>query len=166
MVSWQQFTGDSSWGFNERKADFMKSMTFTPPKANLRQEIPAAQYDASDFGSSSQITPLSVSYPNTPQNFSKFMQLSANELGVQSVNGFNGGKLLGVQYNAATIVPNGGHRSTSRTFFGAAEGRSNFKMYFQTYAKQIVFKTVNGAPKAVGVAISTNYGGTGTTKIL
>lgn len=166
MESWQNLTGDSSWGFNERKADFMKSMTFTPPNANLRQEIPAAQYDAADFGSSSKITPLSVSYPNTPQNFSKFMQLSANELGVQSVNGFNGGKLMGVQYNAATIVPNGGHRSTSRTFFGVAQSRPNFSMYFQTYAKKILFKTVNGSQKAVGVAISTNHGGAGTTNVL
>lgn len=165
MQSWQNLTGDNSWGFNERKADFMKSATFTPPNHNLRQESPEAQYDASDFGSS--ITaPLSVSYPNMAQNFSKFMQLSANELGVKNVKSFNGGSLLGVNYNSATIEAKGGQRSTSRKFYAAASSRSNFKMHFQTYAKKILFKSVNGIPTAQAVAISTNSGGKGVTSII
>jgi choline dehydrogenase len=166
MQSWVDKTGDASWGFEARKGDFMKSMTFTPPKHNLRQEIPEAQYVASDFGSSAASAPLSVSYPNHAQNFSKYMQLSANELGVKTVDSFTGGSLLGVQYNAATIRSNTGHRSTSRDFYATVEHKSNFRMFFQTYAKKILFKSVNGKPKAVAVTISTNWGGTGTTNIL
>ena len=39
-------------------------------------------------------------------------------------------------------------------------------MLYQTYGKKILFKSVNGKPKAVAVAISTNSGGKGTTNIL
>jgi len=166
MTTWQTLTEDSSWGFNERLPDFMKSATFTPPRNNLRQESPAAQYNTAEFGSVARSAPLSVSYPNTPQNFSKYMQLSANELGVKTVKSFNGGSLLGVNYNSATIEAKGGQRSTSRKFYVDASNRSNFKTFFQTYAKKIIFQTVNGVPRAHAVAISTLPGGFGTTNIV
>ncbi|UZJ52489.1 hypothetical protein CBS101457_001809 [Exobasidium rhododendri] len=167
MTTWQTLTGDSSWGFNERLDDFKKSVTFTPPRHELRQEIPSAQYDASVFGSSASSAPISVSYPNTPQNFSKYMQLAANELGTKTVQTANGGSLLGVQYGAATLEADNGHRSSSRKFYAAAQGRSNFKTFFSTYAKRIIFtKTGSANPKAKAVAISTAYGGYGETSIV
>lgn len=167
MGVWQSLTGDVNWGFSQRFSDFKKSMTFTPPKHELRQEIPAAQYDPADFGSSSSIASLSVSYPNTPQNFSKYAQLSANELGTQTVKSFNGGSLLGVQYNSATINANDGTRSTSRKFYDEASKRSNFQIFYQMMAKKILLvKNAKGNPQATGVAYSTLPGGLGTTGIL
>lgn len=167
MNVWQQLTGDVNWGFQQRLSDFKKSMTFTPPKHDLRQEIPAAQYDPSNFGSSSTIAPLQVSYPNTPQNFSKYAQLSGNELGTQTVRSFNGGSLLGVQYNAATINADDGTRSTSRKFLDEASKRSNFQIFYQMMAKKLLLvKNAKGNPQATGVAYSTLPGGLGTTGIL
>lgn len=166
MTKWQELTGDGSWGFNERRGDFMKSMTFSPPRYDLRREFPAAQYDASDFRQQDvRQAPLAISYPNYAQNFSKYMMLSANELGTPTVRSFNGGSLLGVQYSAATINGKGGLRSTSRTFYDVAKTRGNFKMFFKTYAKRILFEknTKGGPPRAAGVIISTLPGGRGAT---
>lgn len=184
MGKWKDLTGDDSWGFMERLDDFKKSITFTPPNHAKRQESPQAQYSEDDFGSSSPDAPLQVSYPNLPQNFSKFMQLSANELGVQSKDSFNGGSLLGVQYCSTTIDPTNGHRSTSRYFYEKTQNRpSKFKLVlasktnicyykdlkanFGTLAKQIVFThDEKRVPRASGVAVSTDSKGAGTTGVI
>jgi choline dehydrogenase-like flavoprotein len=166
MNKWVQLTGDTMWSFANTFADFKKSMTFTPPQHDLRQETPAAQYDPKDFGSSST-APLQVSYPHLPQNFSKFMQLSLNEVGTPTANSFNGGVLNGVQYASTTIDPDDSHRSTSHAFLDAAKGRPNFQGYYNTYAKKILFaNNPQNQAQAVGVAISTAPLGIGTTDVV
>lgn len=84
LDKWVSLTGDSSWSFNALQKYYKRAFSFTPPKHELRQEIPAAEYQASDWGSDT--TPLiHVSYPNTPSNYSHFMQLSCNEKGEATV---------------------------------------------------------------------------------
>lgn len=123
MNLWTQLTGDNSWSWSNTLTAFKKSMTFTPPQHELRQESPEAQYVASDFGSSAAQAPLQISYPHLPQNFSKYMQLSLNEVGTRTTDSFNGGVLNGVQYASATIEGKNGHRSTSHAFLDVAKGR-------------------------------------------
>ncbi|MCO5566001.1 hypothetical protein L7F22_019676 [Adiantum nelumboides] len=155
MDKWVDLTGDQSWSFKNTIDFFKRSMTFTPPNHALRQESPAAQYDASNWGSSAPTAPLQVSFPHLPQNFSKYMQLSANEVGTPTTQSFNGGVLNGIQYAPTTMDPQFNHRSTSHTFLDDAKGRSNFKSYFQTYAKRIVFTKDGNTPRASAVTIST-----------
>ncbi|CAO1619601.1 unnamed protein product [Parajaminaea phylloscopi] len=153
LDQWVSLTGDSSWSFKNRQADFKKVFKFTPPKHNLRQEIPAAQYNAKDWGSSSPL--IQASYPNAASNFSHFMQLSCNEKGIPTTDSFNGGKLLGVQYCPTTINPNGGIRSTSRDAYVAASKRPNLKVYTGALAKRIILSN-DPTPKATGVIFSSS----------
>lgn len=153
LEQWVFLTGDSSWSFKNRQKDYKKVFQFTPPKHELRQESPEAQYNAADWGSSSPL--IQASYPNTPSNFSHFMQLSCIEKGIHTTNSFNGGKLLGVQYSATTINPNGGIRSTSRDAYVVASKRPNFKIYTSALAKRIILSN-HRTPKATGVIFSSN----------
>ncbi|CAH7667457.1 choline dehydrogenase [Phakopsora pachyrhizi] len=146
--SWAQLTGDSSWNFRSRFDDYQKSVSFTPPKSNLRREHPAAKWDPKSFARSNG--PVKVSYPNTPQGFSKFMQLSLNERGIKTTEDFNLGNLMGVQYSSDTIDPQGGHRSTSRSFYTLARSRKNLVVFTKAFAKKILFENLR-APRANGV---------------
>lgn len=148
LDQWVELTEDPNWSFQNRLGDFQKSVTFTPPKHDLRQEIPAAQYDARAFANSNG--PVQVSYPNAPQPFSKYMQLSLNEKGIPTARDFNLGVLDGVQYASTTIDPNNGHRSSSRAFYAAARSRSNLVVYTNAMVKKIVFDN-SSTPRAQGV---------------
>lgn len=154
--TWVQNTGDDQWSFENRRNDFKKTFAFTPPKHNLRQESPAAQYDANDWIANNPRALLSASYPNFPQNFSKYMQLSVNEKGIQTINSFNGGKLLGAQYAATTINPNGGVRSSSRDAYVKASKRSNLKVFTASTVKRVILDTNGTTPKATGVFFSSS----------
>lgn len=156
LDTWAAMTGDPSWTFEARRNDYKKPYAFTPPKANLRQESPAAQYDANDWIANNQRSLISASYPNFPQNFSKYLQLSVNEKGIRTTNSFNGGKLLGVQYSAATINPNGGVRSSSRDAYVKASKRSNLKIFTASIVKRVILDTTGKTPKATGVFFSSS----------
>ncbi|MBW0493820.1 hypothetical protein O181_033535 [Austropuccinia psidii MF-1] len=152
--SWANLTGDPSWNFNDRWNDYQKSVSFTPPKHELRQEYPAAQYSFNGFTQSKG--PVQVSYPNTPQDFSKYMQLSLNEQGVSTTQDFNLGNLMGVQYASTTIDPSNGHRSSSRDFYEAARSRSNLVVYTGATAQKVLFDTSSSTPLATGVKFYYN----------
>lgn len=166
MNKWVELTGDQSLSFRNTLDAFKRSITFTPPDHTLRQEMPEAQYDASNFGSSAPTAPLQVTFPHTPQNFSKYMQLSANEVGTPTTQSFNGGVLSGIQYAPTTMDPKFNHRSTSHTFLDDAKSRPNFKSYFQTYAKRIIFTKDGNTPRATAVTISTLPNGVLETNIV
>ncbi|WAR58213.1 hypothetical protein PtB15_5B445 [Puccinia triticina] len=145
---WATLTGDPDWTFENRFVDYQKSVSFTAPKHDLRQEIPAAQYDRLAFTQANG--PVQISYPNTAQPFSKYMQLSLNEKGIPTSQDFNGGTLKGVQYAPATIDPKDSHRSSSRAFFSAARSRSNLVVYTTALVKRIIFNE-STPPQAQGV---------------
>ncbi len=155
LQKWAQLTGNPQWSFANFFPYFQRSPSFTPPKRPPRDEIPAAQYNAAAFSPTGG--PLSVSYPNTAQKFSKYVQLALNEAGVPTAQDFNSGKLDGVQYNSATINPNGGTRSTSRSsFLNVAALRPNLDVFSAALAKKIIFtnSTNGGKPRATGVVYS------------
>lgn len=156
LDTWVAATGDTQWSFENRRNDYKKSYAFTPPKADLRQEMPAAQYDANDWIANNPRSLLSASYPNYAQNFSKYMQLSVNEKGIPTIRSFNGGKLLGAQYSTATINPNGGVRSSSRDAWVVASKRPNIKLFTASTVKRVVLDTSGSKPKATGVFFSSS----------
>ncbi|CEH11699.1 Glucose dehydrogenase/choline dehydrogenase/mandelonitrile lyase (GMC oxidoreductase family) [Ceraceosorus bombacis] len=134
-----------------------------PELRRTKPELPAATFDARNYGSDST-APLFVGYPNTPQNFSKFVDLAVQECGIPRIQDFNGGKLLGGNYAAVTVDPTKGERSTSRVFYEAARNRPNFKIFLETRAKRLTFSTpAGGKPKADGVVVSSLLNGVGET---
>ncbi|CAO1630479.1 unnamed protein product [Sympodiomycopsis kandeliae] len=157
LDQWVQLTGDQQWSFANRRNDYKKSFAFTPPKHDIRREDPAAQYDSNDWIANNPDALLSASYPNYAQPFSKYMQLSVNEKGIKTIPSFNGGQLLGAQYCATTINPNGGVRSSSRDAWVKASKRKNIKLFTGSLVKRVILNTTASAtPKATGVFFSSS----------
>ncbi|KNZ52178.1 hypothetical protein VP01_365g2 [Puccinia sorghi] len=148
LDKWAQLTGDPDWTFENRFSDYQKSVSFTPPKHDLRQELPEAEYDTRAFTHANG--PVQVSYPNMAQPFSKYMQLSLNEKGILTAQDFNRGNLSGVQYATTTIDPKNGHRSTSRAFLNAAQSRDNLVVYTTAMVKRILLDE-STPPRAQGI---------------
>jgi len=148
LDQWAELTGDPDWTFENRFSDYQKSVSFTAPKHDLRQELPEAEYDTRAFTQAHG--PVQVSYPNMAQPFSKYMQLSLNEKGVPTAQDFNRGNLSGVQYASTTIDPKNGHRSTSRAFLTAAHSRDNLAVYTTALVKKILFDHAS-PPTAQGI---------------
>ncbi|KAN0065088.1 hypothetical protein ACQY0O_001584 [Thecaphora frezii] len=154
--TWVDLTGDSSWSFDARFDDYTKTLTASPPRNDLRQDIPAAQYEPDAF----QVKggPVQISFPNFAQRFSAFLYRSLNELGVPSIRGFNKGKINGVQYNTCTIEPKTGQRSTSRAFYDGLKGRPNIKVFTQTQAGKVIFDKSGSKPRATQVTFKDKSG--------
>ncbi|KAA1078614.1 hypothetical protein PGTUg99_014120 [Puccinia graminis f. sp. tritici] len=156
LDKWAELTGDPDWTFEKRFDDYQKSVSFTPPKHDLRQELPAAQCDPLAFTRSNG--PVQISYPNTAQPFSKYMQLSLNEKGIPTCQDFNGGSLSGVQYASTTIDPKDSHRSSSRAFLDAARTRNNLVVYTSAMVKRIIFDE-STPPRAQGIEFLNTLAG-------
>lgn len=125
-ISWQQLTGDPSWGYDERLDDYKRSITFTPPRQDLRHDRPAVPDTSADYGSDDPSSAcVDVSYPNMPQAFSSLLMRAMNRVGYRLAPSFTDGTLDGVQFSAATITPRNGHRSTSRCFYESTMDRKS-----------------------------------------
>lgn len=148
---WADEVDDQSYTFDNLLPYFKKSIQFTPPKSPPRAANASTEYNAAAFDPAGG--PLQVSYANYAGPFSSYMEGALNGIGIQSVQDFNSGELLGAQYCSSTIDPSGQARDSSQTsFLDAAKDRANLKVYQATLAKKIVF---NEDKRATGVVIST-----------
>lgn len=74
--------------------------------------------------------------------------------GLNSINGFNSGKLIGYSTLTATIDPHLATRSSSETsFLQEAARRSSIKIYPQTLAKRVTFDSYG---RANGIDVEMN----------
>lgn len=81
-----------------------------------------------------------------------YMPDGLQEIGIQEIEDFNSGSLLGAQYVSTTIDPNGEFRASSQeTFLTAAANRTNLKVFQLTMAKKIIF---DSRKKATGVQVA------------
>ena len=84
------------------------------------------------------------------------MEGSLNEIGIQTIEDFNSGSLLGCQYCSTTINPTNEKRDSSQTSFldsAAKEELTNLKVFTLTMAKSIVF---DENKKATSVIVESN----------
>ncbi|KIK67014.1 hypothetical protein GYMLUDRAFT_37045 [Collybiopsis luxurians FD-317 M1] len=152
LQMWADEVDDQSYNWDNFLPYFKKSVKFTPPNSQLRAENASAQYEISAFEAGGG--PLHVSYPNYAQPFSSYMESAFNEIGIDTIKDFNSGSLLGTQWSAATIDPNGEVRASSEeAFLPASANRTNFKVFDSTMAKKILF---DDQKKAVGVEVNVN----------
>lgn len=150
---WAEAVGDDAYTFDNVLPYYEKSPTFTPPNTSKRAANASASYNPSAF--SADGGPLSVSYPNYAQPFSSWMEGGMNEIGIETTEDFNSGKLFGAQYCSTTIDPSNENRESSKTSFldGAiAAGLTNLKIYTLTLGKQIIF---DSNKTATGVLVET-----------
>jgi choline dehydrogenase len=150
---WADAVNDQSYTFNNFVPYYKKSITFTAPKST-RAPNATAEYNAAAFNSPGG--PLQVSYANTAQAFSSYMEGGLNEIGIPTVTDFNSGSILGTQYCSSTIRPSDETRDTSQTSFlneAASQGLTNLKVFTLTMAKKILF---DANKKATGVIVTSN----------
>ncbi|QDS73883.1 hypothetical protein FKW77_007045 [Venturia effusa] len=150
MDEWADLVGDQSYTWDNFLPWYKKSVKFTPPKST-RAANASAEFNAAAFDSNGG--PLAVSYANYAGPFSSWMEGSFEEIGINKIQDFNSGELMGSQYCSSTINPSQQRRDSSQTsFLDFAGSRKNLKVYVSTLAKKILF---NSNKKATGVVVST-----------
>jgi len=136
---WADDVGDQSYTFNRLLPFFEKSLNFTPPDNAKRGLNGTPQYDVGTLGTGGQ--PLDITFPNYALSFSTWIQKGLEVVGVNPIDGFTSGKLLGSSYNIATINQTTGLRESSETaFLQPALGRPNLVVYTHTLARKILFE--------------------------
>ncbi|KAF8857685.1 alcohol oxidase [Acephala macrosclerotiorum] len=138
LQNWADAVDDQSYTFDNFLPYYKKSPQFTPPGPK-RVANATALYNADAFSGSGG--PLQVSYPNTAQSFSSYMQGSLNEIGIPTTQDFNSGSLMGCQYCSTTISPKDEKKLT------------NLKVFTLTMAKKINF---DANKKAISVVVESN----------
>lgn len=148
---WANMVGDQSYNFDQFLPFFEKSLDFTPPDETKRAANATPQYDRSSFGKGGG--PLSVTFSNYAMAVSSFVQRGLQEIGIQPINGFTSGKLLGSSYVLETIQGSTQERESSETaFLAPALDRSNLVIYPLTLGKKVLFSSDK---IATGIVVST-----------
>ncbi|KUI65982.1 Versicolorin B synthase [Cytospora mali] len=115
---WSEAVGDNSYELRNFDRHFKKSITFTPPRTELRFPNATPIYDRSTIQNTSG--PLALSFPNYAQAFATWVVQGLKEIGIPIIPGFLSGELLGQSYVMTTIDAATGIRATSEAFLQAA----------------------------------------------
>lgn len=146
---WAEEVGDSNYTFNALAPYFEKTGNFTPPDISKRGINATPQYDLSTLG---RLGPVDLTYSNYAQPISTWVQKGLQAIGIQPINGFTSGRLLGSSWLIGTINHTLGTRESSETaYLQPALSRPNLIIYTNTLAKKVLF---NGAA-ASGIEVST-----------
>ncbi|KGO65316.1 Glucose-methanol-choline oxidoreductase [Penicillium italicum] len=157
MEMWATAVNDSSYGFDEVLPFYKKSVQFTPPNTDYRAQNACADYSVDSYDSESG--PLQVSYANFAEPFSSWMSLGMGAIGIDKVQDFNLGDIMGAQYCASTIDPSNELRSSSEQSFLSKITPKSLTTYTNTLAKKVVF---DEKKKAMGVQVRGVLGNTVT----
>lgn len=142
MDRWAELVGDPSYTFKNTWRYFKQTVSFTAPNHqsdNVRTPNNESAFD--DFGE-----PLQVSYPRYAMPFSRWLRRAMTALGIQEVEDFNSGSLMGHQFCSMTIRPTDETRSSSEAaFLQASQNLETLSIYAKTLAKKILFDWENRA---------------------
>ncbi|CAG8016569.1 unnamed protein product [Penicillium salamii] len=154
---WADLVGDESYTFDRMLPYFERSVCFTPPNEELRFTNSSPLYDASVMGDCQG--PLSISYSNYAFSFASWATNGLRAMGIQPIDGFLSGSLLGQSYVISTINATTMTRDSSETsFMRMALEYPNFAVYSLSMAKKIIFSPDNknkNRKKATGVVVDT-----------
>ncbi|KAI0869671.1 GMC oxidoreductase [Hypoxylon argillaceum] len=147
---WADAVADDSYTFENMLPYYQRSICFTPP-SDLRFANSTPLYDNSVMGDCSG--PLSVTYSKYANSFASWATEGLAELGMQPIEGFQSGELLGQSYVMSTITADAQTRDSSETsFLQRALAYPNYSVYTLTQAKRILF---DEQKKATGVEVDT-----------
>lgn len=142
MNKWAELVNDPSYRFDNIWPYFKQTITFTAPTS--RSDSTRTPYNGSafeDFGE-----PLQVSYPQYAMPFSRWVRRALTAIGIQEVEDFNSGSLMGHQFCSMTIRPTDASRSSSETaFLQSPQDLETLSIYEKTLAKKILFDWGNRA---------------------
>jgi choline dehydrogenase len=149
---WADQVGDDSYTYKNFYPYVKKSQKFTPPDGSKRLANATPSYDKSTLG---QRGPLEVIFPNYAGAFGTWVEKGLKAIGINPINGFQSGKLIGSSYCLATIKYHENIRDSSETAFlqpALAKEDPNLIVFPFTLAKKIVF---DGNKKTSGVEVDT-----------
>ncbi|KAE8371524.1 hypothetical protein BDV26DRAFT_286708 [Aspergillus bertholletiae] len=153
MEQWAAAVNDSSYTFDQVLPYYKKSVHFTPPNTAVRFANATASFDATAYDS--QGGPLEVSYANYAMPFSTWMSRGMTAIGIEEIQEFNLGSLMGSQYCASTINPETELRSSSESSFLSSLKAPSLSTYPNTLAKKILF---DRNKRATGVRVQGPLG--------
>ncbi|KAJ5431662.1 Glucose-methanol-choline oxidoreductase [Penicillium cf. griseofulvum] len=148
MAKWAELVDDPSYLFENALPFFKKSVSFSPP-IGTRFANATPLFNTTAFDNDGQ--PLQVSYPKYATSFSTWAKEGLHDLGIEEVQDFNSGSLIGHQFCAMTIRQSDASRSSSESAFLQTGFKSpSWKLYQFTIAKRILFDHRN---RATGVVV-------------
>ncbi|KAJ6092589.1 alcohol oxidase [Penicillium sp. IBT 16267x] len=150
---WADQVGDSSYEFENFLPYFTKHQGFTPPDEATRfANASGVAYDLSTMGTTG---PVSVGFPNYAGAFASWVVKGWKELGLNAIDGFTSGRLIGYSWSLATIQADNQNRETSETSYlqDAIAEEFNLVIYTSTLAKKILF---SDSKNATGVRVSSS----------
>ena len=149
---WAEKVGDNSYRWDSFKPWFEKSITYTPPRMDLRFANATPSIEDDDLGRKG---PLSVIHPHYAQAFATWAVNGLTEMGLDVIPGFLNGFLLGQSYSTFTINASTSLRDSSETaFLRPTLEEPQYTVYTQTMAKKVLFNDEQ-KPKATGVLVDT-----------
>lgn len=148
---WADLVGDDFWSWDNVYPFYKKSVNFSPPDFTRIESNLNITYDESAYESTGG--PLHVSYGNFQGPYGPPLAEALEGQGLDNIQGFSSGKLIGYGTIAAAVDPRTATRSSSETsFLQAAAGGTGLKIYPNTLAKRVVFD----GTKATGVEVKAN----------
>ncbi|KAJ5334398.1 Glucose-methanol-choline oxidoreductase [Penicillium brevicompactum] len=145
---WAELVNDSSYLFDNVLPYFKKTVSFSPP-FGTRFANATPLFNATSFDHDGQ--PVQVSYPKYATPFSTWVKRGMSEVGIEEVEDFNSGSLMGHQYCAMTIQQADASRSSSESAFLQTGFRfGSWTVYQFAMAKKIIFDANH---RATGVVV-------------
>ncbi|KID81377.1 Glucose-methanol-choline oxidoreductase [Metarhizium guizhouense ARSEF 977] len=150
---WADAVDDQSYTFSNLLPYFKKSVNFQGADCQLRARNSTPEIDVSFFDKHGG--PLKASYLNFSTSFGTWVAKGLRSMGLDGVQGFVTGRILGYSYTVWSLDRQRQTRSSSDTSFlrCALAHTTNLNVYTSTLAKRIVFN----ATTAQGVLV--NAGG-------
>jgi choline dehydrogenase len=150
---WADLVGDDSYRYDEFLPYFMRHQNFTPPESSHRFANATPHYDDTVLGTDGK---LEVIFPNYANAFGTWVEKGLAAIGLNPINGFQSGDLIGSSYSLATIEYQSNVRSSSETAFLRPELKKdapNTMFYPNTLGKKVLF---DDNKKATGVIVETD----------
>ncbi|KAK1149676.1 hypothetical protein N8T08_005229 [Aspergillus melleus] len=147
MAEWAASVNDSSYTWDRVLPYFKRTVHFTPPNILTRFPNATPSYDPRAYEPSGG--PLEVSFANYAMSFSTWMRLGMNAIGIEDIQDFNAGSLIGTQYCTVTVRPPDETRSSSQTSFLGKAKPPSMEIYLYTLAQKILF---DDKKRAIGPA--------------
>jgi choline dehydrogenase len=148
MAKWAELAGDPSYLYENALPFFKKTVSFSAP-IGTRFANATPLFNSTAFDKDGQ--PLQVSYPKYATPFGTWAKGGLHDLGIEEVQDFNSGSLIGHQYCAMTIRQSDASRSSSESaFLQTGFKRPSWTLYQFTMAKAILFDHRN---RATGVVV-------------
>ncbi|KAL4987481.1 GMC oxidoreductase [Aspergillus falconensis] len=160
MNRWAELVQDDSYRFDQVLPFYQRTTTFYPPDNALRPPNASASYNPDAFSDAGE--PLQVSYPIDSVVFSTWMSRGMQAIGIQEIQDFNSGALLGAQWCPFTVRPSDRTRSSSEAAFRERENNdgndhrlATLTLYKLTMGKRVLFesnKTATGVQVRTGAS--------------